>query len=344
MISYRKSARLGIARARTPLSPFWQRSTISPYGAPRCSLLGLDYVGLLATAAPRGEISVCADPADLLSREPHPIHGPALIEASGDAETVFRRGDQILKALLERSIPSIHLIDGEGVVPTVRSTDSVTAISCWPANPADLEPMFRQARDRELIWGAVVPLLFPVTTRLDFLERIADLAAESDASFLAGIPFDLEPGAKKLLAEVEVDNDECFATLFHQDLDLIIVATERHVSALAAERGLNDFVVPPRFEERTNWNAAVMLALTGTRMVRMKRQVELGWSLLRSAREVGSMPQEIRRVAEAATLSIIETLDPLSAECLTEWLERGTATLFDEIESAWRLRRDYARE
>ena len=101
-----------------------------------------------------------------------------------------------------------------------------------------------------------------------------------------------------------------------------------------------DFIVPPRWDRRTNWNASVLLTLAASRMLAMKRDVETAWRIVRSARAIVQLEKPIERVAEAAHLSIIESLDPISVEALTEWIETGRSSFVDHIAKQWRLRRD----
>ena len=61
---------------------------------------------------------------------------------------------------------------------------------------------------------------------------------------------------------------------------------------------------------------------------------------MRSARAVVQLEKPIERVAEAASLSIIESLDPISVEALTEWIETGRSSFVEHIGKQWRLRRD----
>jgi hypothetical protein len=103
---------------------------------------------------------------------------------------------------------------------------------------------------------------------------------------------------------------------------------------------MNDFAVPPYWERKSNWNAAVLLTLTATRMIAMERDVELAGVIARSARAVAELDKPIERIAEAASLSIVESLDEASVDILTEWLESGRAAFVERINKEWRLRRD----
>src|SRR5260370_29406349 len=104
----------------------------------------------------------------------------------------------------------------------------------------------------------------------------------------------------------------------------IRVASERHSAALAGEINAADFVVPPRWDRPTNWNAAVLLTLTASRILAMNRDEELAWRLTRSAKVVALLEKPIERVAQAASLSIIDSLDEISVDLLTEWLRTAT--------------------
>ena len=179
--------------------------------------------------------------------------------------------------------------------------------------------------------------MHPVTTDLEALERLADLARDHGASFFASITIDIDPTAKQVIA---ASNEEAYALLFHGGAEALHVATERHIAALAAERGMSDFITPPHWERKSNWNAAVLLTLIAARMIAMDHDVELAGTMARSARVVADLDKPIERIAEAASLSIVESLDEASVDILTEWLESGRATFAERINREWRLRRD----
>jgi hypothetical protein len=186
-----------------------------------------------------------------------------------------------------------------------------------------------------------VPVLFPVTTELDVLERLADLAAENGAAYFAAMAVDAEATARQALAQslqIEPDDDR-YALLFHSEARPIQIATERHIAALAAERGMADFVLPPRWEERSNWNAAVLLTLTASRMMELELDLDLAGTMARSARTVADLDKPLSRIAESASLSIIGGLDETSVEILSEWLESRTPAFAGYVDEQWRLRR-----
>jgi hypothetical protein len=182
-------------------------------------------------------------------------------------------------------------------------------------------------------WGVAMPVIFPP---LDTLRKIADACQEFGAMFLTGLPIELDPTARKVIA---ADRDD-FEMLFHGDIEPVQVATERHIAALAADIGAADFVLPPRWEEKSNWNAAILLTLIASRMIAMKRDVEIASRIARSARAVAQLDKPLERIARAASLSIIESLDDLSTDVLTDWLESGRSAFVDHINKQWRLRRD----
>jgi len=170
------------------------------------------------------------------------------------------------------------------------------------------------------------------------LDQVAEAA--HDALFFAAVPVDVDATARKALAESLPDLDgDTYDLLFHGDVEPLHVATERHIAAMAAEMGADDFVVPPRWERRSNWNGAVLLTLAATRMLAMKHDVETASRIARSARIVDQLEKSIERIAAAAHLSIVESLDDISIDALTEWLETGRSSFVDHINKQWRLRR-----
>jgi hypothetical protein len=185
----------------------------------------------------------------------------------------------------------------------------------------------------------VIPVIYPITTDLEALNQLADLAR--GARFFAAMPIDVDATAKQAIAnELQLaGDDDRYAMLFHADVAPIHLATERHIAALAAARGLRDFVVPPRWQERSNWNAAVLLTLTASRMIAIDLDLDLAGLIARSARTIAELDKPVARVAEAASLSIIEGLDETSVELLEEWL-RGEEPGFAEwVNQQWRLSR-----
>jgi hypothetical protein len=311
VILYRKTPQLRVRRSAAPESPFWAATTIAPYGAKRATPIAIDYLTLRATGAGRLEVSVCDDVRDELDRA-RAIDAPVLIDAAGNAEEVFQRGSEAREWCEEHGLPA-------------------QLVTSWG-------PGVRLESDR---WGVAVPVLYPLTTDLALLERLADEAQRDGAAFFAAVPIEAEPTAKQALArsmELTADDDR-YSMLFHADTAPIVLATERHIAALATERGMADFVLPPKWEERSNWNASVLLTLTASRMIAMELDLDLAGSIARSARAVAELDKPLTLVAESASLSIIGGLDETSVEMLSQWLASGSAMFAEFVDEQWRLRR-----
>lgn len=337
MIVYRKSPQLRIRRAAAPEPPFWCATTVAPYSTRRAAPVAIDYLDLRASAGDRLEVSVCDRPADAIER----VAPPVLIEATEFAEEIFRRGEDVLELCADRGLPVVHLTSTRGALP-VREPGGTLVISVWPLEFDRLETMFRAARRKGGGWGVAVPVIFPVTTDLAALSDLVALAKASEASFLAAVPVDADATAKQAIAQslaLEGD-DETYAMLFHSRLEPIHVATERHIAALAANAGLLDFVIPPGWDQKSNWNAAIVLTLAATRLLAMEEDIDLAAQLARSARVIAELDKPIARIAEHASLSIVEALDPQSVDVVTEWLSAGDSAFVRRVNERWRLRRD----
>ena len=308
MILYRKVPQLRVRRSPAPEPPFWAATSIAPYGARRATPVAIDYLSLRATGAEKLEVTVCEDVRDELERARN-LHAPVLIDAAGNAEEVFRRGAEALAWCTEQGLDA-QLLTSSGSVVRVGG-------------------------------GVAVPVIFPATTDLALLETLADEAQRDGATFFAAIPIEVEPTAKQALAQSMqlTGDDDRYAMLFHADVAPIHLATERHIAALAHERGMADFVLPPRWDARTNWNASVLLTLTASRMIAMELDLDLAGTIARSARTVAELDKPLTRIAESANLSIIAALDDTSVEMLTEWLATGSASFGEYVDEQWRLRR-----
>jgi hypothetical protein len=335
LIIYRKAQQLRIQRSPIPEPPFWAATTIAPYSAKRAAPIAVDYLELRASVSERMEVTVCDDVRDELERSAQ-IVGPALIEATETAELVFRRGEEALRFCCDGEATAIHLISTRGALPRAACDRTIIVIAAWPVEFPRLQRLFRAAQERGMRWGVAVPVIFPATTNLATLREIADAAHEHDAMFLAAVPVDLDPSARKAIAADRED----YELLFHGDVEPVQVATERHIAALAADIGIADFVMLPRWEEKSNWNAAVLLTLVASRMIAMKRDVEIASRIARSARVVAQLDKPLERIAGAANLSIIESLDDISVDVLNDWLESGRSAFVDHVDKQWRLRRD----
>lgn len=310
MILYRKVPQLRMRRASAPEPPFWAATTIAPYGPRRATPIAIDYVALRASGAEKLEVTVCEDVRDELERA-RTIAAPVLIDAAENGEVVFRRGAEALEWCNENDLAA-QLLTSEGNV--VRLSD---------ANR----------------WGMAVPVIFPMTTDLALLESLADAAQHAGAAFFAAIPIEVEPTAKQAIAQSTSVDDDLYAMLFHSDVAPIQLATERHIAALATERGMADFIPPPRWEERSNWNAAVLLTLVASRMIAMELDLDLAGVIARSARTIAELDKPLTRIAESASLSIVGGLDETSVEMLSEWLATGSASFAEYVHEQWRLRR-----
>ena len=339
MIVYRKATQLRIRRASVPQPPFWGATIVTPYSPRRSAPVAIDYVELRASANDKLEVAVSERTIDDLQRSTIRIVPPVLIDATEFAEAVFRRGEEVLAFCARHALPAIHLCSTRGAVPESAGTDVTIVIAAWPLEFDRLDTMFAEARGA---WGVAVPVIFPVTTDLGALDEIAKSARDRGASFLAAVPVATDATAKQAMARsLALDGDEeTYAMLFHADLEPVQVATERHIAALAAEAGMADFVVPPRWDERSNWNASIFLTLTATRMLAMEHEIELASGLARSARVVAELDKPLARIAESASLSIVEGLDEVSVGVLSDWLVSRRSSFVDAVNARWRLRRD----
>ena len=344
MIVYKKTPHLRLTRAQVPEPPYWAATTIAPYSPRRAAPIAIDYVDLRASCAERFEVSVCDNVRDDLERSTarHPLHAPVLIDAAEFAEVIFGRGEEALQFAAEQQVAAMLLISARGALPKIVPDDAVIAIAAWPLEFDRIEALFADAKERGVRWGVVIPIVFPVTTELTALSQLADLVKTYRPSFFTGAPVELDATARNALARTLTGDgsEETYEMLFHTDLGPLRLATERHIAALAGEMDIADFVIPPRWDRPTNWNAAVLLTLTANRILSMNRDEELAWRLTRSAKVIATLEKPIERVAQAASLSIIDPLDEISVDLLTEWLETGRSSFAGHIEKQWRLRRD----
>lgn len=341
MILYRKTAQLRMKRAAVPEPPFWFATAVAPYSARRAQPVAIDYLDLRASSAARLEVTVCDAVRDNLERSKR-LDEPVLIDATESAERFFRRGEEALAYCGEEGLAVVHLISTRSELPTRSAPDSVVAIAAWPADLTELAILFSAAQERRLRWGVAIPVIYPVTTNLSTLASLVEIAHGAGAEFFAALPIEMDATAKHAIAEslaIGAD-DDVYATLFHSDLEPVHVATERHIAALAAASGMSDFIPPPRWERRSNWNAATLLTLTATRMIAMEHDIELAGTIARSARAVAEIDKPIERIAAAASLSIVQSLDEVSVHILSDWLSDGRSSFMERVNREWRLRRD----
>ena len=333
MILYKKQAPLRIKRVPAPQPPFWGATSVSPYGARRAEPVAIDYIALRASSTDKLEVTVTENAKDELERAKF-LESPVLIDAAEAAEAVFRRGEEVLEFCEANQRAALYLTSTRGVLPR-RETDVV--IAAWPLELPRLEELFASATR----FGVAVPIVFPITTDLDALEALADLAKKYNAAFLAGVSVEVEATAKQSIAQSMdlAHDDDRYAVLFHAEVEPVHLATERHIAALAHERGLADFILPPRWNERSNWNASVLLNLIASRMFAMELDLDLAGSIARSARVLAELDKPVARVAAAASVSIIGGLDETSAGILTEWIGGGEPSFAEFVNEQWRLAR-----
>src|SRR5207237_4755120 len=183
VIIYRKSPQLRIVRATAPEPPFWQATTIAPYSPRRGAPIAIDYLELTATYISKLEVTVAEQVREDLERttERQPLRAPVLVDATEFAEQVFRRGDEIAQFCAASADESLMLISTRGVLP--ESPADTVAIATWPLEFHRLEPLFEAARERRIRWGVAIPVIYPVTTNLDALTQLAELAKKNGASF-----------------------------------------------------------------------------------------------------------------------------------------------------------------
>lgn len=340
MILYRKAAQLRVRRSTAPEAPFWAATTIAPYAPRRATPVAIDYLSLHATGAERLEVTVADHVRDELERT-RALAAPVLVDATGRSEVVFRRGEEALAFCEEQQYATVHLTSTDGALPQRAYADSVSIVSAWPADAARLDAIGAEAAALQLTWGVAVPVIFPVTTDLPLLAGVADVAQRHGAAFLAALGIDVEPTARQSIAQsmgLTADDDR-YAMLFHSALEPLHLATERHIAALAAERGLADTIVLPRGDERSNWNAAVLLTRTASRMIAMELDLDLAGTVARSARTIAELDKPIDRVAAAASLSIIGGVDETSVEMLEQWMSGEPVSFAEYVDEQWRMRR-----
>ncbi len=341
MILYKKTQQLRVRRQPAPEPPFWAATTIEPYGPRRAEPVSIDYFELDTAITRRNDVTVCQDVTDEMERlvERSPLHAPVLIDATESAERVFRRGDEALRFCASQGLSSMCLVSTRGELPESARTEDVVVLATWPLELARIEALCAEAGDRRLTWGMAVPVMFPVTTALDSIANLAALAAKNGAAFFASIDLDVSAVVRSVVAQTQ--DSDAFDVLFHGSLEPLHLATQRHIAAVAHEHGMLDFVSPPRWEERSNWNAAVLLTLTASRMIAVQQDVELAWAIAQSAKAVTALDKPLQRIADAASLSIVEALDEVSVDMLTAWLAGERPSFVERVNRDWRLRRDH---
>jgi len=321
-----------------PQPPFWAATTLSPYRGRASANIAIDYRQLLAEPGGADVVSIWNGEIDGVKFDLTSL----LVDATGPLEETYSRGAILANRAAHQEIETTVLVCPHSSLDELRNSEHlVVALSAWPINEEEILARAITLSKENFRWGLAIPILYPITTDLALLTRLADLAATHDALFLTSIPLDVDPAAKQRIATSLSADDESYLTLFASDLEVITIATERHIAALAFERKLSDTLLLPRSDDRSNWNASVHLSIAGTRMLRMKRDAEEGWKLVRSAKTIAELDKPVARIAAQASLAIIEGLSLRAVEILTDWVQRRSSRRFDEIATAWRLRRDY---
>ncbi|MGZ8868139.1 MAG: hypothetical protein ACXW2P_07320, partial [Thermoanaerobaculia bacterium] len=259
MIVYRKTPQVRVRRSAVPEPPWWYATAVAPYGARRAAPVSIDYLDLRASWSERMDVTVTEDPRDELERMATRLEPPVLIEAAEFSEAIFHRGREIATLLSEWGLPSTMLASTRGEIEAANA--DMIALAAWPV---DLDRLASQAASlRGRAWGMVIPVMFPATTDLAALESLCAIAERNAAQFFAAIAVELDATAKQAMARSLTlpEDEETYQHLFHADLEPVHIATERHIAALGAAAGIADFIIPPGWPERTNWNAAVLLTL-----------------------------------------------------------------------------------
>lgn len=341
MTTYRKAARLRIRRYAAPEPPFWAASAIFPYGASPQRPVAIDYEALRAIAPGAADTAVSSRLSDDLDRARN-LEGPVFIDASAAVERIYRCGAEALAWCDAHDLAATLLVGPEVPLPDAHG-DHVLAVAAWPPDIPRLEAAFADAGARYRRWGVVVPVVFPLTTESGVLAAIADAAARHGASFLGGFGIASDPAARQAIAaHLNLDpQDDRYALLFHsRGSEPLQLPTERHIAALAAARGLADFVPAPRAEtSRDNWSAAVLLTRVAARMLSVELDLDLAGRIARSARLVAGLDKPLTRIAASARLSIVEGLDETSVAMLEEWLAGRTVSFAGFVDEEWRLER-----
>lgn len=337
MIRYAKGGRLRVHQSRELQQPFWQATTVHPYTPDIRSMpVGIDFVRLKATAPRSIDVSV---PQNLEGIDFDRLPSPILIDAWGTEESIYRRGDKLLHELPADARPML-LVSVNGEVPVeIAAATPLLIVTVWPLDIEALESIAKRASEERLEWGVFVPVIYPVTTDLDAIHSIVRIAGEHAGRFVASASIELDSKARGAVAAMTEDLDEeTWASLFDTDLDRVHLATERHVAALAHEKGLADTVDPWFGQSRSNRAVATFLARIGSRMVRMDHDVELGWKFLKAAGRIATLDKEITRLASTARVTLLPEIDDLIlAEVVEQWLETATAEFAEQIDAKWRV-------
>lgn len=339
MTSYRRRETLRARRYVAPEPPFFCATALSPYTSGGDPFIAIDLIDGLATAADRDELAVCHDSAAELERMKM-LREPLLIDGSSTAETTCGEAAKLLQAAVRQKFRVTYV--GSAAAPRADVSDAdVVVLSAWSPT-AETRPITAPALRSGAKWGIVVPIIPPLTTELTLLTELVANAAEAGASFCVPLALDIDPVARHAaVSRLEDVDDETFAWMFDERFDLVVVSTERHLAALAHERGMSDVVPLP--DVPVNWRMATLLTQIGYKLQRMERDVELAWALQKSARIIAALKKPVDLIATAASLAIVNGLDATSIEVVEQSLREQRSDFADEVNADWRLRRDHYR-
>jgi hypothetical protein len=202
LIIYRKGAPLRIRRTQWPSPPWWSATTIAPYAARRATPIAIDYLELRASHAERLESGVADDVASELERAElrNAFDAPVLIDAAEFSEVVFRRGADALRYCGAHGLAATLLLSVRGALPPELPAGTSVVVSVWPLDFARLEQLCSEVSREGMVWGLAIPVLYPVTTELDTLRDIVELARRHGATFVGSISIDIDQSVKGAIA------------------------------------------------------------------------------------------------------------------------------------------------
>ncbi|MBW3563558.1 MAG: hypothetical protein KY459_02425 [Acidobacteria bacterium] len=340
MIIHSKSTAPFVKEFATPAEPFHTRTWISPYSLSARSSWhpAIDLYRLEGVAPSRTNVEVASGfdraGAGALAR-------PVVCDVSGPQERVYSTGRELVAAAAGRNGTGVSLlINPESGLPSSYRSAGEVIVSAWPPWPGEVEELAE--RLEEMRWHLMIPLAPPLTTDLSMLEKLVRTAEQRGARSVVAVSVDLDTPARRRLAEMS-RSEESWMVLFDDDIELLQLASERHVAALALEAGL-DWRLPEPTDDGTNWAAASHLARIGTLMVRLEENAELGWLFLRASKVVAGLGHSVRELARGDSLEIVDLLEGVVGETLREWIDQGESSLLHSMSTSWPLRRDYTRD
>ena len=337
MIRHIKGRAIRLRRFELPQPPFWCATSVTPYQGPRRSGVAVDWMTLRATAPSRGELTVSEDPVDMLQRERR-LRAPLMLDACGFAEIVHGKGEAVLQ-WAERPATGVVLCSTDGVImPPPANDPPVLVLGLWPLESDEIDARLGEASAWP-VWGACVPLLHPITTRLDTIESLAARVAAAGGSFLTAALIRAEPAAMAALVLMSEDADaEVWESIRDGSSESLTLRSSGIVAAAAHRAGLADRCPFPA--TRDNWAASAVLAAIADRLFLLDTDPELAWEFQRGASIISGLSKPLTLVAETASLGIIEGLSTAVISALESWLEGREPGLLTRFDSEWRARYD----